>query len=33
MYSSARRNDALYASPTNEVDDAAFEQDAATMIN
>ena len=29
----SRRNDALYASPTNEVDDAAFEQDAATMID
>lgn len=28
-----RRNDALYASPTNKMDDAAFEQDAATMID
>lgn len=28
-----RRNDALYASPTNRVDDAAFEQDAVTMID
>lgn len=28
-----RRNDALYASPTNKVDDAAFEHDAVTMID
>ena len=28
-----RRNDALYSSPTNQIDDAAFEQDAATMID
>jgi len=28
-----RRNDALYASPANQIDNAAFEDDAATMIS